>query len=108
MSDEADQRARTQAAIAGVWQRLRPTVLERFTRIEQALDILRVGVLDEARCEEAIHEAHKLAGSLGMFGFPAGSVLARELEQALKAGLGAEAAARYAERLRELKLRLEA
>jgi HPt (histidine-containing phosphotransfer) domain-containing protein len=33
---------------------------------------------------DAEHEAHKLAGSLGMFGFPTGSELARELELMLE------------------------
>ncbi|HEY9856717.1 MAG TPA: Hpt domain-containing protein [Stenomitos sp.] len=107
MSDEAKQRA-TEAAIAGVWLRMRPTVLARFTAVEQALAAARDGALEEGLREQALHEAHKLAGSLGMFGFPEGSDLAKELEKSLRQGLGAAAAARFIERLGDLKTLLGA
>jgi len=42
--------------------------------------------------ERALREAHKLAGSLGTFGMPRGSEIAREVETWLRSGLRIEAA----------------
>lgn len=108
MSEDSARRAKTQAAVEGVWQRMRPMVLARFVSIERALESLGHGTLDVSLRLQAAAEAHKLAGSLGMFGFPEGSVLAREFETAIKNGVEDDAAARYAERLLAFKERLEA
>lgn len=91
------------AAVALVWQRMRPTILARVERLEQGLEACQNAFLSEPLRSEALLEAHRLAGSLGMFGFPEGSALAKELERALEAGLEKDAATRYAERLRQVK-----
>lgn len=103
MSGDPARRERNALAVAGVWQRMRPTVLARLASLQGALE---EACGDDALRERASDEAHKLAGSLGMFGFPEGTQLARELESALQEGLDAEAAARFVERLRALRERL--
>ncbi len=76
-------------AIAGVWQRFEGRVKEQVSIIEeavnqQALDQeMRSG--SSATLSLAAQEAHTLAGSLGTFGIPEGSKLARKIEHLLKA-----------------------
>jgi HPt (histidine-containing phosphotransfer) domain-containing protein len=48
--------------------------------LKLAADALRRGTLDAQLRQKAEQEAHKLAGSLGSFGFPEGSLLANEIE----------------------------
>ena len=50
----------------------------------QATAALLQDDLDEALRERAFHEAHRLAGSVGTFGFAEGSRLAREAEHLLR------------------------
>ena len=63
--------------IAALWQRNQPQVLERLALLDQAASDALTPLLQQ----EAVATAHKLAGSLGMFGFHEGTRLARELEQ---------------------------
>lgn len=74
------------AAVAKIWERSKETVFARVAVLEQASRALSAGILDDALRQRAEQEAHKLTGSLGTFGFAQGSRLARELEQALRAG----------------------
>ena len=67
-------------AVAALWIKVKPTMLERVTRIEDATLALMEGVLDEQDRRDAEREAHKMAGALGTFGFPGGSRTAREIE----------------------------
>ena len=53
----------------------------RITTLEQAVPAVLAGHLDEELRAAAQHDAHKLAGSLGTFGMPLGSDLARKLER---------------------------
>jgi len=71
----------TMDKVQGVWERCK----EKFSRSpEQATtNLLKDTLADELRLHAA-QEAHKLAGSLGMFGFR-GSQLAREIEQIFQA-----------------------
>ena len=73
------QQSSTQKMIAALWQRNQPQVLERLARLDQAA----TEPLTQPLRQEAIAAAHKLAGSLGMFGFHEGTRLAREFEQQL-------------------------
>src|SRR5919205_1097885 len=72
---------RVAATVTRLWQRFRPVSLERVQVIEDAVLALHRDELDPALRERAGHEAHKLAGSVGTFGFPEGTRLARELER---------------------------
>ena len=74
------------AAVAALWVEARPRALERVDAIEDAVAALMAGALDDASRDGARREAHKLAGSLGTFGVPEGSTIARGLELALEAG----------------------
>jgi diguanylate cyclase (GGDEF)-like protein len=76
------------SAVAGVWARYRDQVLARVDVLEAAALGLLEGRLDRDARREAEREAHKLAGSVGTFGFAEGSRLAREAETML-AGPGA-------------------
>ncbi|MBD2628633.1 response regulator [Trichormus variabilis] len=71
---------RTFTAIADIWQRFRGRVDEQVSIIEQAA---QPGLKPELR-SSAAQEAHTLAGSLGTFGLPFGSELARKIEKLLK------------------------
>ncbi|MDQ3318737.1 MAG: Hpt domain-containing protein, partial [Actinomycetota bacterium] len=71
------------AAVQAVWERSRNETIGRVGTLDEAVGALLDGALDEDLRARAERDAHKLAGSLGMFGFPRGSEVARELEQAL-------------------------
>ena len=68
----------TEKLIAALWRRNLPQTLDR-------LDLLDRAASTPALYAEAAAVAHKLAGSLGMFGFHEGTDLARQLEQLLEA-----------------------
>ncbi|WP_414565408.1 MULTISPECIES: response regulator [unclassified Anabaena] len=77
----------TLTAIAGIWQKFQGRVDEQVRIIEQAIALIQTGLkLSDMheRVSPAIKEAHTLAGSLGTFGLPEGSRLARQIEQLLK------------------------
>lgn len=69
--------------MAALWERFRGTTLERVGALEDALRALRHAPDAAAPRAEAVASAHKLAGSLGTFGFPEASRLARECEHLL-------------------------
>ncbi|HET7322362.1 MAG TPA: Hpt domain-containing protein [Longimicrobiaceae bacterium] len=72
-------------ALAAIWARSEPVIRERVETLHAAADALADGRLDEELREEAARAAHKLAGSLGTFGFPEGSRTAWEMERLLRA-----------------------
>ena len=71
---------KTRVLLQEMWQRNLPLMHGRLNTLDEAAtaeplpDKLRI---------EAMNVAHKLAGSLGMFGFNEGTRLARQLELAL-------------------------
>jgi HPt (histidine-containing phosphotransfer) domain-containing protein len=65
-----------------IWHRNRPQVMERTALLERAAE---AQPLSEQLRQEAMAIAHKLAGSLGMFGFAEGTRLARSIEYHLEA-----------------------
>lgn len=71
------------SSIEAVLERRRGELASRVATVEEAVTALVSGGLDEELRALAEREAHKLAGSLGMFGLPRGSEVAVELEQAL-------------------------
>jgi hypothetical protein len=76
----SDAQTKTAALIATFWLRIRPLVEERLAVLEDASSAAAAGTLtDEARVHAA-GCAHKLAGSLGLYGFNKGTDLARELD----------------------------
>jgi diguanylate cyclase (GGDEF)-like protein len=96
--------AQVPAAVQAVFEKTRGDLARRVETLEETVAAMREGKLDESLRARAERDAHKLAGSLGMFGFPRGSELARELEQALDVPDGP--APSEAPRLAELVLAL--
>ena len=70
----------TRRLLDQLWQRNLPTTHSRIALFTAAAEAARNGVLTPALREQATTEAHKLAGSLGMFGYGRGTDLAREIE----------------------------
>lgn len=75
----------TKALVARLWQRNLPVLRERLDLLDQAASRAESGALSPEDRTEAADLAHKLAGSLGMFGFPKGTDTAREMEILLEA-----------------------
>ncbi|MDZ4870919.1 MAG: Regulator of RpoS [Chroococcidiopsis cubana SAG 39.79] len=57
---------------------------DRLAVLEQAVEALCRGTLDNGIQKQAVREAHKLAGALGSFGFAQASQLAQEIESLLE------------------------
>ncbi|MEM7773621.1 MAG: response regulator [Cyanobacteria bacterium P01_A01_bin.37] len=72
------------AAVSKMWETHQDTMQERLSVLEATAAALDVGKLGSKLQHEGRSHAHKLAGSLGCFGFWEGSRLARELEHLLQ------------------------
>lgn len=83
MSESVDK---TSALLAKLWVKIQPIVEERLTVLDRASAAAEQGSLPDGLRVEARNSAHKLAGSLGMYGFDEGTRVAREIEQMLDAG----------------------
>ncbi len=66
-----------------VLERFRNSFVGQIALLEQAKTALLAGNLNEDLHQRALREAHKLAGSMGSFGYPEGSRLARKIEHLL-------------------------
>jgi diguanylate cyclase (GGDEF)-like protein len=104
-----DKSQQVRAAVAQIWERSKGTVLNRVVVLEQATVALLEDALGETLREQAEREAHKLAGSLGTFGFAHGSRLAGEMEHLFRAGkpLGRAETLRLSELVVALRQELE-
>ena len=91
------------AAVRAIFERYRSGILEQIDNLEAATVALMEGLLTEEQRAGAERDAHKLAGSLGTFGFAQGSRVAREMEYALQQR---EIAAQDALKLSELVMQL--
>lgn len=67
-------------ALVALWERFKDAHLARLTVLEQAATALLDDALESDLRHQAEAEAHKIAGSVGTFGFIEGSRLAREVE----------------------------
>ena len=73
------------AAIAAIWQRQVPQTRERLLVLRKAADSLtETRTIEPDLRAEALDIAHKLAGSLGMFGYGSSTEHARAVEQELQ------------------------
>lgn len=79
----ATPRGNPQQILATVWERNLPVVRQRISALRTAADQSHAGPLSTPVRVEAAGIAHKLAGSLGMFGYAQGSVIARQIETLL-------------------------
>ena len=72
-----------QKKLNDVWQEVLPLMLTRLEAIERAQRELQAGKLTDDLRLDAAQQAHKLAGSLGVFGMQEASELAAKIEQLL-------------------------
>jgi HPt (histidine-containing phosphotransfer) domain-containing protein len=84
IAEESNQQ--TLILVAQLWERFKEATFNRIGVLEQAVTVLLEGTLSDELRRQAACDAHKLAGSVGMFGFAAGSRLASMIEQMLEAG----------------------
>jgi HPt (histidine-containing phosphotransfer) domain-containing protein len=77
--------AKVDNLIAELWQKHLPSLRERLALLDRTAVEASSGSLPEGSRAEALTVAHKLAGNLGMFGYPQGSAVASEMEHILKA-----------------------
>ena len=70
--------------ISALWERSVPLITDRLNGLDIACEAAVVGRLSPIMRRGATDTAHKLAGSLGMFGYPRGTEVAREIEQLLE------------------------
>ena len=96
-----DAEEKTAALLASLWVKVRPIVEERLGTLDQAAEAAAAGRLGDKLRQEAASSAHKLSGSLGMYGYDQGTRVARELEVLL--GGGAPEAARLRQLVAELR-----
>lgn len=76
-----DTSSSVREATTEIWQQVKDPFLERLSFIEQAIATFQAGTHSELLRSQAEQAAHKLAGSLGMFGYHEGSRLSRNIEQ---------------------------
>lgn len=100
-------RQKTKTALAEVWQRYEGAYNERLAILERANQAWQAGKLTGQLLQQAQWAAHKLAGSLGVFGFSQGSHLAQEMEQLLKIELEANRSKQFSQLLIALKKALK-
>ena len=67
-----------------LWQKNLPTIRERLDLLDQFGSAAVSGSLEEHTRLEALSIAHKLAGSLGMFGYQQGTEVASKMERILR------------------------
>jgi len=68
------------SAAAQVWTEYRDVIFDRMSAIDTAVTALQGAKLTEDVRQKAVLEAHRLAGSLGMFGLMDGTRVSREIE----------------------------
>jgi HPt (histidine-containing phosphotransfer) domain-containing protein len=67
-----------------LWKKNLPTIRERLDLMDKFGAAAVSGSLEEHTRLEALSIAHKLAGSLGMYGYHQGTVVAAKMERILK------------------------
>lgn len=72
------------AFVSALWEKYRDQVLHRVDVVEDAVMAILESRLTDSLRQQAYGEAHKLAGSVGTFGFQHGSGWAREIEGVLE------------------------
>ncbi|WP_413160656.1 response regulator [Capilliphycus salinus ALCB114379] len=76
-------RSPTSINLSTIWKKHRESYLTRIAILEQATKALETGPLDRSLQQQALEQAHTLAGSLGSFGFGKASQYCRQIEQML-------------------------
>lgn len=105
--DKADKRqaeAKVLAVVQQMWGNFKESLGSQMVLFERAIAQISTRTLDSELRSSAKAEAHCLIGSLGYFGLPEGSEVARQIEQLLQAeSLGQNEAQRLEELVGQLK-----
>jgi hypothetical protein len=70
--------------LAQLWKKNLPVIRERLDLLDQFGSAAVSGSLEEHTRLEALNIAHKLAGSLGMYGYEQGTKVASKMERILR------------------------
>lgn len=73
-------------ALEKVWLNSRPQALERVATLQRFAENLSSGIPDQESRQNALSAAHRLSGSLGMFGLNEASSCAAKIEALLGDG----------------------
>lgn len=87
-NSQANSQSKSQQTISAInliWQKHKARIFEQVNVLEQAAIAATQNDLNRELHSQAEREAHTLAGSLGTFGYPEGSKVARQIEKLLKA-----------------------
>jgi HPt (histidine-containing phosphotransfer) domain-containing protein len=79
-----EDEAKIGALLISLWERNLPLLHERLAILDRAASEAASDHLSVALRAEALEIAHKLSGTLGMFGYQHGTEIAREIEVILK------------------------
>ncbi|MEC4804784.1 MAG: response regulator [Jaaginema sp. PMC 1079.18] len=79
----------TKANLQAIWEKFRPQILGRLQPLRDAIAASERHSLSHDLAATAANTAHKLAGSLGIFGLKTGYSLAQTLEEELKSAIAA-------------------
>jgi HPt (histidine-containing phosphotransfer) domain-containing protein len=71
-------------ALLALWEKSLPLFRTRVVTLEAALAALDRGDCTPELRQQAVDESHRLAGTLGTFGYPQGTDAARFIEQSLE------------------------
>lgn len=82
--DRRSAQAKVEAVLQQEWNSLKESLSLRMMVFDQLSEELSTGSIDERLKISARAEAHRLIGSLGSFGLPEGSQVARQIEQLLR------------------------
>ncbi|GAB1544672.1 response regulator [Scytonema sp. NUACC21] len=98
-------KCQARASVNKVIERYQDTFAQRLTILEQVEQTLAKGKLQPELQYRGSNEAHKLAGTLGSFGYETGSKLAQAIEHLLMKSkpLAPQEASRFSKLLSELK-----
>ena len=80
----AQKNAQIDDLLLQLWQKNLPTIRQRLDLLDQFGSAAVSGSLEEPTRIEALNIAHKLAGSLGMYGYQQGTEVASKMERILK------------------------
>jgi diguanylate cyclase (GGDEF)-like protein len=83
-ADKRQAQAKVLAVVQQMWGNFKESLGSQMTLFEQAIAQISTGTLDGKLHSKAQAEAHRLIGSLGSFGLPKGSEVARQIEQLLR------------------------
>ena len=82
-----EKRSKQIVALTSIWEKHSPKREQQLVFLEQAVESLQLGNLENSDRMSAIVVAHSLAGNLGQFGLDQASQLAKEIEQLLQNNL---------------------